>query len=150
LDPQPRALPLGQADLLRDGEDLAILALGNTVSAALEASELLTAQGVSCAVVDARFAKPLDERLILELADRVRGLITVEEHALAGGFGTAVLELLAQRRPGTTVFRVGVPDEFVEHGKQSTMRADLGLDPAGIAAQAMRAFPSPVAASTRR
>jgi 1-deoxy-D-xylulose-5-phosphate synthase len=150
LDPHPQALPLGQAELLRDGDDLAILALGSTVPAALEASELLAARDVSCAVVDARFAKPLDDGLILELADRVRGLITVEEHALAGGFGAAVLELLAEHRPGTAVVRIGVPDEFVEHGKQSSMRADVGLDPAGIVAHALGVFPALAVAQGRR
>src|SRR3954452_16147830 len=90
LDTELHDVPIGRAELLHDGHDLAILALGNCVAAALEARELLAARGISCAVVDARFVKPLDEALILELASRVSGLVTVEEHALAGGFGAAV------------------------------------------------------------
>src|SRR5262249_50000557 len=87
LDAELHEVPIGEAELLRDGHDLAILALGNPVGAALEASEELARHGLSCAVVDARFAKPLDDALILKLAERVRGIVTVEEHALAAGFG---------------------------------------------------------------
>jgi 1-deoxy-D-xylulose-5-phosphate synthase len=141
LESDLRLLPVGRAELLRDGHDLAILALGPCVYAALEAAEQLATRGLSCAVVDARFVKPLDEALILELAQRVRGFVTVEEHALAGGFGSAVLELLAAHGCHLPVERIGVPDAFVEHGKQDAMRATFSLDAEGIAARALAAFP---------
>jgi 1-deoxy-D-xylulose-5-phosphate synthase len=150
LDAELRELPIGRAELLRDGRDLAILALGNAVAPALEAGELLSARGVSCAVVDARFVKPLDESLILDLARRVSGFVTVEEHALAGGFGSAVLELLAAHGHRLPVERIGVPDEFVEHGKQATMRATFDLDAQGILARTLAAFPGVAAAPVAR
>ena len=141
LDPGPRPIPIGQGELLRDGRDLAILAIGSTVAAAVDAADRLAERGVSCAVVDARFVKPLDEELILRVADRVDTIVTVEEHALNGGFGSAVLELLAARGRRLPVELIGVPDEFVEHGKQSAIRANLALDGAGIARRALAAFP---------
>jgi 1-deoxy-D-xylulose-5-phosphate synthase len=141
LDAEPRVIPIGQGELLQDGRDLAILALGSTVLPALEASELLARQGVSCAVVDARFVKPLDEALILDLAGRVGGVVTVEEHAAAGGFGSAVMELLAAHGTHVPVEVIAVPDEFVEHGKQSDLRAVYALDGPGIARRALAAFP---------
>jgi 1-deoxy-D-xylulose-5-phosphate synthase len=141
LDPTPRVIPIGQAEQLHDGRDLAILALGSTVLPALEAAELLGRRGISCAVVDARFVKPLDEALILELASRVGGIITVEEHAGTGGFGSAVLELLAAHACRVPVEVIAVPDEFVEHGKQSDLRATYALDGPGIARRALAAFP---------
>ncbi len=143
LDADLHEVPIGRAELLRDGQDLAILALGTTVGPALEAGELLAARGLSCAVVDARFVKPLDEGLILDLASRVRGFVTVEEHVLAGGFGSAVLELLAAHGYRLPVERIGVPDEFVEHGKQNVLRAHFQMDAEGIAARALAAFPLP-------
>jgi 1-deoxy-D-xylulose-5-phosphate synthase len=149
LDTDLHEVPIGCAELLRDGHDLAIFALGNSVGPALEARELLASRGVSCAVVDARFAKPLDEALILRLASRVSGLVTVEEHSLAGGFGAAILELLATHGLRVPVERIGVPDEFVEHGKQADMRACFDLHAAGIATRALAAFPGAVVPAAR-
>jgi 1-deoxy-D-xylulose-5-phosphate synthase len=141
LDPAPRLIPIGQAEQLREGRDLAILALGSTVLPALEAADLLGQRGVSCGVVDARFVKPLDERLLLDLAGRVGGIVTVEEHAATGGFGGAVLELLAAHGCQVPVEVIAVPDEFVEHGKQADLRATYALDGPGIARRALAAFP---------
>ncbi len=141
LEPDPQPVPLGRGELLRDGRDLGILALGSTVVPALEAAERLAARGISCAVVDARFVKPLDEALLLEVADRVEALVTVEEHVLTGGFGSAVLELLMARGRRLPIELIAVPDEFVEHGKQADLRATLCLDGPGIARRALGAFP---------
>lgn len=138
----PHLLRQGKAEVLRQGQDVAILALGSTVSPALEAAELLAAQGVNCAVVNARFAKPLDEDLILGLAEQTRRVVTVEENVLAGGFGSAVLQLL--RTAGTTGIRVdciGMPDRFVEHGPQEMFRSLFHLDAEGIARRVKSAFP---------
>jgi 1-deoxy-D-xylulose-5-phosphate synthase len=150
LDPESPTIPVGAGELLREGRDVAILALGSTVAAALDAAEQLGERGVSCAVVDARFVKPLDEELILEIVDRVDAVVTVEEHAITGGFGSAVLELLAARGRRAPVELIGVPDEFVEHGKQNSIRAELALDGAGIARRALAAFPQLAAMAAGR
>ena len=131
---EPRLLPWGRGELLRQGKDVAILAVGTAVHAALEAAEQLSRLGLEAAVVDPVFIKPLDEELLREVAASVRyGLLTVEEHALAGGFGAAVLELLAEiGLPLLPVRRLGVPDQFVGHGTREKLLADLGLTMAGI------------------
>jgi 1-deoxy-D-xylulose-5-phosphate synthase len=150
LDTELRALPLGRGELLREGRDLAILAVGHMVAPAVEASDRLREWGLACAVLDARFVKPLDTEAILALADQVQGFVTIEEHVLAGGFGAAVLELLAAHRRRLPVECLGIPDAFVEHGKQSALRAALGLDAAGIVQRVVDAFPGLVAAGLRR
>jgi 1-deoxy-D-xylulose-5-phosphate synthase len=138
LDPELKALPFGRAELLRDGDDAAILALGSMVHPALEAASELGASGLSVAVVNARFVKPLDAELITALARRCRVLVTVEEHAALGGFGGAVLELLAAAGLAVPLECLGVPDRIVEHGDPAEVLAGLGLDAAGIA-RAVRA-----------
>ncbi len=136
-----RVLPIGKGELLREGRDLAILAIGNTVAPSLEAAYRLSEQGVSCAVVDARFLKPLDEGLILEVARRCGRVMTVEENVAAGGFGSAVLELLAAHgMAGVHVELLAVPDEFVEHGNPTALRAKYGLDAQGIVRRATESF----------
>jgi 1-deoxy-D-xylulose-5-phosphate synthase len=126
---EPRCLPWGRGELLREGEDVAILAVGTTVNLALEAAERLSRLGLSVAVVDPVFVKPLDEFLLREVAGSVRyGMLTVEEHTLPGGFGSAVLELLTGggvlSRP---LLRLGVPDLFVGHGAREMLLAEIGL-----------------------
>ena len=130
-------LPLGQGELLRDGADAVVIALGSRVYPALEGAQELEAEhGLSVAVFNARFVKPLPEAQILELAGRFPHIITAEEGCLAGGFGSAVLELLADRGllSGRTVKRVGIPDAFIEHGTSKELRAKVGIDKAGIKA----------------
>ncbi|SNR97810.1 1-deoxy-D-xylulose-5-phosphate synthase [Humidesulfovibrio mexicanus] len=131
----PDPLPLGQGELLRDGTDAVIVALGSRVYPALEcAQELEAVHGLSVAVFNARFIKPLPEAQLLELAGRFPRMLTAEEGCLAGGFGAAVLELFADRGAlsGLTVRRVGIPDLFIEHGKAKELRALAGVDTAGI------------------
>jgi 1-deoxy-D-xylulose-5-phosphate synthase len=137
LDEEPRELEIGKGELLLDGCDLTLVAIGATVHPALDAAALLKEQGISAAVVNARFIKPLDRELILGQAEKTGCLVTVEENALQGGFGSAVLEALADAGLNSVrVKRIGIPDSFVEHGSQSQLRSDLGLDAAGIAATA--------------
>ena len=139
-------LPIGQGELLRDGADAVLIALGSRVYPALEAAQQLEAeQGLSVAVFNARFIKPLPEAQLLELAGRFKRIITVEEGCLAGGFGSAVLELLADRNvlSGHTVKRVGIPDAFVEHGTSKALRARVGIDKAGIKAAVLEAVGKP-------
>jgi len=134
LDQTLTPLPVGKAELLREGSDGVLLALGSMVVPALEAAAMLEEQhAIRLTVVNARFVKPLDNALILELAAKCGILITLEENALQGGFGTAVLELLEEHDlNGTRVLRLGYPDSYIPQGEQHELRAMLGLDPAGI------------------
>ncbi len=133
LDPILTSLPVGKAEILMEGEDLAILALGATVTSALQAGANLEKKRIYATVVNCRFAKPLDADLILSLAERPARIITVEENVLAGGFGSSVLELLSQKGVFPDGIKLlGIPDEFVEQGPQQMLRAKYKLDAAGI------------------
>jgi 1-deoxy-D-xylulose-5-phosphate synthase len=135
MDQEPAILPLGRGELLIEGGDVTIIAIGSTVYPALEAAAILKGKGIGASVINARFVKPLDRELIIGEARRTGHLITVEENALQGGFGSAVLELLEEERiTGVNVKRIGIPDRFIEQGSQAQLRKDLGLDGAGIAA----------------
>jgi 1-deoxy-D-xylulose-5-phosphate synthase len=126
-------LKSGKAELMAEGEDIAIIAIGNSVYPSLRAAQMLLKDGVKASVINARFIKPLDESLILSVSEKVGHVVTVEENMLAGGFGSAVLELL--HSAGLTdiyVQRIGIGDEFVEHGSQSVLRRKYGLDDEGI------------------
>ncbi len=125
-------LPIGKGELLCEGGDGVLIAVGSMVQEALTAAERLRAQGVEIAVVDGRFVKPLDYELILAQAEHAPFVMTVEENALQGGFGSAVLELLADNGLSVPVIRVGIPDQFVEQGTQSELRALLGLNVDGL------------------
>jgi 1-deoxy-D-xylulose-5-phosphate synthase len=156
LDPDPKPLAIGRGELLRDGDDVAIAALGPAVAAAEEAAEALAVRGLRAAVIDARFVKPLDVELLARVGRRCGALLTVEDHALAGGFGSAVLEALAEAAPGVEVRRLGVPDRFVEHGDVGEQWRAAGIDAASIAAAAERlvrgepSTPRPAAAHAGR
>lgn len=143
LDAALHEIPIGEGEILRDGDDVAILAIGSTVAAALEAARELAAAGVEAAVADARFAKPLDDRLILELARRTRNLVTVEENSLIGGFGSSVLGLIqASDISDVRVKSIGIPDEFVDQGNPSALRSGYGLDAPGIVRQILAIVPA--------
>jgi len=120
-------LPIGKAELRRPGRQIALLAFGSPLSAALEAGEAFNAT-----VVNMRFIKPLDETLILELADRHELLITLEENTVAGGAGSAVAELLATHRRAVRIIHLGLPDAYPEQGDVRALHAEYGLDAAGI------------------
>ena len=141
LDEELRELPLGKGATVREGSDVVIFGLGKSVHMALEAAERLAADGISCAVVNPLFVKPLDVDLLLEWARRVPRIVTVEENVLAGGFGAAVLEELAAAGvEDVAVHRIGIPDSFVEHGTADAQRRRLDLDAEGIAAQVRKVF----------
>ena len=131
----PAPVEIGRGEKLRDGESGTIFALGTTVEAALEAAKILSTEGLSLAVVDPRFLKPLDKDLLIGEAQRTGFLITVEENVLAGGFGSAVLELLGETGPAPQVLRLGLPDAFIEQGSQEELRRLYGIDANGIADQ---------------
>jgi 1-deoxy-D-xylulose-5-phosphate synthase len=148
-------IPIGQGKILKDGGDVAILAIGASVTEALKAHALLSDQGVQATIVDCRFVKPIDAALIIDLARRVPRVVTVEENVRQGGFGSAVLEALNDAGlMSVAVERIGLPDTFVEHGPQALLRATYGLDAAGVANIALHLlqqndFP-PAAAHLRR
>jgi 1-deoxy-D-xylulose-5-phosphate synthase len=142
LDPNPQPLPVGKAEILKRGSDLAIVAVGAMVHPALAAAETLASEGIDAAVINARFVKPLDRSLIAGVAKNFKRLVTVEENVLAGGFGSAVLELLEERALNEVVVKcIGLPDEFVEHGDPAILRARYNLDAAGIAKVVRNTFP---------
>jgi 1-deoxy-D-xylulose-5-phosphate synthase len=137
MDADLRTLEIGRGEQLSEGGDLCLIAIGSTVYPAIEAAETLKQKGISAGVVNARFVKPLDAELILSAARKTGRLITVEENALQGGFGSAVLELLQENGlQDVKVRRLGIPDRYIEHGSQAQLRRDLGIDAEGIAAAA--------------
>ncbi len=123
----------GKSAILLEGDDVAIIGIGNTVSPSVKAAGMLKNDGISACVVNARFVKPLDKELIISVARRTKKLIVVEENVLAGGFGSCVIECLSDAGvSGIAVRRIGIDDEFVEHGSQKRLREKYGLDEQGI------------------
>ena len=133
MEEMPKAFPIGRGELVREGDDILIVAVGNRVHPALAAAKTLEENGISAAVINARFVKPLDTALILPLAERIGKVITVEDGVVMGGFGSAVLEaLLDKGMTGVQVKRLGIPDAFVEHGDTSQLHALCGCDENGV------------------
>jgi 1-deoxy-D-xylulose-5-phosphate synthase len=133
LDPDIRPLEIGKAEVLREGKDIAIFAIGNLVYPCILAAERLQVNGISATVVNARFIKPLDEALILQIARKIRRIITVEENVVTGGFGSAIQELIHRsEHESIGITSLGLPDCFIEHGAQSLLREKLGMTTEGI------------------
>lgn len=123
----------GKAEILMEGEDIAIIAVGHSVYPAIKASEMLRAEGIHASVINARFIKPIDMELITSVASTIGRIVTVEENILAGGFGSAVLESLNRAGLMDVIVRtIGIDDTFVEHGSQAILRKKYGLDEIGI------------------
>lgn len=138
LDHELKSIEIGKGEQLLDGSDLTILAIGATVYPALQAADALRQKGISAGVVNARFVKPLDAELILSVARKSGRVMTVEENALQGGFGSAVLELLYDNNmQDVKVRRLGLPDHYIEQGSQAQLRKDVGIDSEGITAAAL-------------
>jgi 1-deoxy-D-xylulose-5-phosphate synthase len=125
--PEPQVLPIGKAELLQDGSDVAILGLGPLNSMATELAARLEREGYSAAVINPRFIKPIDREMLDQFSRRVAAFVTFEDHVLMGGFGTAVVEALEELGRAVPVVRIGWPDQFVEHGKVDDLRARYGL-----------------------
>lgn len=133
LDSEPEILPIGKAEVLSEGEDLVMIAIGHMVHPTYKASQRLKEEGIRAAVVNARFIKPLDIELISQLVLKCGRLLTVEENVLQAGFGSAILEMLeAQGISGIECKRIGLPDAFICHGAVGTLRKVYGLDEDGI------------------
>lgn len=132
LDPEFKRLEIGKAEILREGGDIAILALGSMVYPCVEAAARLDAMGIHSTVINARFMKPLDEELIAVLAAEKQFLVTAEEGTEAGGFGANVAAMLHDRRISATILRIAVPDRIIPHGAPNLLHAKYGLDVDGI------------------
>ena len=134
IDEEVKEIEVGKGEVIKDGKDLAIIAFGSTVDPSMKAAAMLEEKGFSVAVINARFAKPIDKSLIMKYAKKTGCLITTEEHSVQGGFGSAVLEVLQnfdERIPLKTKC-IGVPDVLIEHGATGLIKKDLKLDPEGM------------------
>ncbi|MBI5247925.1 MAG: 1-deoxy-D-xylulose-5-phosphate synthase, partial [Desulfomonile tiedjei] len=137
LKKEPEVLPVGKGVMLREGHDFLIIAIGSMVSPAVEASRLLATEGIAAGVLDARFVKPLDKELILQMASSAGRVLVVEEGILAGGFGSAILELFSEEGlENVRTSRMGIADCFSEHGTRDALLADFGLTSENIAENA--------------
>lgn len=135
IKPGFEKIEIGKAEILKTGEDVALLAYGLMVHYALIASEKLESLGIHCEVVNMRFAKPLDKVLLDDIASRFRKVVTLEENSVIGGFGSGVLEYFSEKNYKNDILRLGLPDKFVEHGTQEELHKMLGIDPDGIVNQ---------------
>src|SRR5208282_1383162 len=131
-DPEFKKLEIGKSEILREGGDIGILALGSMVYPCLEAATRLEAMGICATVINARFMKPLDEDLICCLAAEKQFLVTAEEGTEAGGFGAQGAALLHDRRVPASILRIAVPDRIIPHGAPNLLHAKYGLDVDGI------------------
>jgi 1-deoxy-D-xylulose-5-phosphate synthase len=133
LDPEMKELEIGKGEVVQDGTDIAIIAYGHTVDWAQQVADKFEKEGVSVAVINARFAKPVDKDLIVKYALKTRCMVTTEEHSLMGGFGSAVLEALQEEKIFNTRIKcIGLGDIILEHGAPSIQRKILKLDPEGM------------------
>lgn len=140
-DLQP--LPIGKAEILKDGSDVLLLALGNMNSVATRVSEILSQSKISCAHLNARFIKPLDESTISDYAARCNLVVTLEDHSVCGGFGSAVMEMLSNHHIATPTLRIGWPDQFIEHGSLEQLRDKYRLTAQAIAQDILTAYQQP-------
>ena len=125
-------IEIGKSETLKEGDDIALLALGSMVNYALTAADKLSFEGINCEVINMRFAKPLDEEALVRIAEKHTKIVTLEENALAGGFGSAVVEYFADKGFKNDILRIGLPDKFIDHGTQTELHQQLGMDPDSI------------------
>ena len=129
FDEELLQLPIGKAEVLKEGQDITLLAIGSMVSVSeIISAKLLTEYGVKCTVINARFVKPLDKETIVKYCKQTKLLVTLEEHSLHGGFGSAVLELLSNINLYKDTLRIGLEDEFTAHGDIKELKKEYGLD----------------------
>jgi 1-deoxy-D-xylulose-5-phosphate synthase len=134
---EPQSIPLGKAEVLADGSDVAIIGLGPMINLARGLAASLERDGYSAAVINPRFIKPLDREVLARYASRVAAFVTFEDHVKMGGFGTAVVEALDEMGLSVPVVRIGWPDQFIEHGKIDELRARYGLTVEAALAQVL-------------
>ncbi|TXC93432.1 1-deoxy-D-xylulose-5-phosphate synthase, partial [Metabacillus litoralis] len=127
MDDDLKVIPIGTWEVLKEGNDAVILTFGTTIEMAMEAANLLSEQGKSIRVVNARFIKPLDEDMLKNIFAEGIPILTIEEAVLQGGFGSAVLEFAQQQHATSTISRIGIPDRFIEHGSVSKLLEEIGM-----------------------
>ncbi len=132
MDETLKEIPIGTWERLKDGMDIAIVACGNTVYPALSAAMELEGEGIHCTVINGRFVKPMDREMLLSLVQEVPKILTVEENVLIGGFGSGVMEMLSEEGITVPIKRLGIPDAFLPHGSQGSLRKSIGIDKEGI------------------
>ncbi|MCX5799342.1 MAG: 1-deoxy-D-xylulose-5-phosphate synthase [Proteobacteria bacterium] len=132
IDEDFKEIPIGRWEILREGEDIAIIACGNTVYPAIAAARELEEEGIHSSVINGRFIKPMDRDMLVNLATHTKKILTVEEGAVIGGFGSGVMELLSEEGIAMPVKSIGIPDIFLSHGSQKMLRKQIGLDQEGI------------------
>lgn len=128
-------LPYGKAETICEGSDVTLIAIGSMVAPAIQTAEILAAKGLSVGIINARFVKPLDKACVINAAKSSNCIVTMEENVLMGGFGSAVLEALNDENIACPVVRIGIPDEFVEHGDTNILKDKIGLVPEKMAAR---------------
>lgn len=131
---------LGKGEQIADGEDLAIIALGHMCDVAMKAREILKEQGVHTAVIDPIFVKPLDQELLRKLLEKHHRIVTLEEHSIQGGLGTAINNFLMAERIKADVCNLGIPDLFLQHGSHGDLLEKLGLSPQKVAQTIVERF----------
>ncbi|MGE5398112.1 MAG: 1-deoxy-D-xylulose-5-phosphate synthase [Chitinophagales bacterium] len=137
----PEFIPVGKGELLINGDQVGLVGLGRGVDIALQVNRILREQGINPAVINARFIKPLDRELLINWGKRCRRMVTIEDNALSGGFGSAVLELFSQEGIDVEVLRIGIPDKFIEHGPVNRLFSDIGMDPDTVAERVRQHWP---------
>lgn len=132
IDETFKEIPLGTWEILKEGEELTIIACGNMVYPALDVAEELEKEGIAIGVINGRFIKPMDNHMLAEVASRTKKILTLEENTLMGGFGSGVMELLSKEEILIPIKSMGIPDTFIRHGSQKKLRNALGIDREGI------------------
>ncbi|MEA4923935.1 MAG: 1-deoxy-D-xylulose-5-phosphate synthase [Syntrophomonadaceae bacterium] len=141
VEAEPHLIPAATARILSPGHDLAILAIGRAVGIAADVAQLLKEKGVSAELVNARFLKPLDTALITDIGCRFKRIVTIEDNAVTNGFGTAVLEALSDQGLNSELVRIGIPDEFIEHGRVDILFDLLNMEPETIVERVLNKWP---------
>ena len=137
MDFSPDPIPIGEGERLRSGSDVSLIAIGSMVQVAVAAADILARDGVEASVINARFVKPLDRKLIVEEAESTGRIVTLEENVIAGGFGAGIMELLQSEGLDDVRIRVlGLPDQFVTHGPRDRLLADCRLTADDVAERA--------------
>jgi 1-deoxy-D-xylulose-5-phosphate synthase len=125
-------LPIGKGEILKEGNDAILLAVGNMVQYAYKSAEILDAEGINCSVVNMRFIKPMDNALLDYAASKFNRIITLEENSSVGGFGSGILEYFNEKNYKNNILNIALPDKFIEHGTQKELHKILEIDSDGI------------------
>jgi 1-deoxy-D-xylulose-5-phosphate synthase len=141
MDKELKLFDIGKGELLRQGNDISLVAIGATLYPAIEAAEILTKKGINAEIINARFAKPLDSGLITESAMKTGRVVTIEENTIMGGFGSAVIDEINRAGVSARVKTIGIPDIFIEHGSLELLRAKYNVNAPGIVEQVLSYYP---------